>query len=141
MKKWASRKVLKIVIGLIILIFIVLIQTNRNIVPLNMDPIPSIKIKTPNLKDPTNKLVVFTTTAINKSKEAVDVKFHFTKEEDAAEWYTYYDTIPANYVTGIYHIEPEEIKHISSEIVVKTDDDRLVTSSFTNVKVQYEIIK
>ena len=78
---------------------------------------------------------------VNKSKKTVDVKFYFTKEDGTENWYPYYDIIPDLHVTEVYHLEPEKVEHINSEITVKTDDVRLITSHFTDADVKYEIIK
>ncbi len=108
---------------------------------LNMDPIPTILISTPDAKNPEIKVVTFKTYVINKSKKTVDVKFYFTKEDGTEDWYPYYDIIPDLHVTEVYHLEPEKVEHISSEVIVKTDDLRLITSHFTDANVRYEVIK
>lgn len=109
--------------------------------PLNMEPFPTIQISTPDAKNPENKLVTFETYVVNKSKKTVDAKFYFTKEEGTEEWYPYYYIIPDLHVTEVYHLEPEKVEQISSEVIVKTDDLRLITSHFTDADVRYEVIK
>lgn len=109
--------------------------------PLNMEPIPTIQISTPDAKNPETKLVTFETYVVNKSKKTVDAKFYFTKEDGTEDWYPYYDIIPDLHATEIYHLEPEKVEHISSEVIVKTDDLRLITSHFTDADVRYEVIK
>ncbi|MBP1926514.1 hypothetical protein J2Z76_002383 [Sedimentibacter acidaminivorans] len=113
----------------------------RNASPFNIDPIPTIQISTPDVNNPAIKVVTFETYVVNKSKKPVDVKFYFTKEDGTENWYPYYDIIPDLHVTEVYHIEPEKVEHINSEITVKTDDVRLITSHFTDADVRYEIIK
>ena len=106
-----------------------------------MEPIPTIQISTPDVNNPATKIVTFETYVTNKSKRPVDVKFYFTKEDGTENWYPYYDIIPDLHVTEVYHLEPEKVEHINSEITVKTDDVRLITSHFTDADVKYEIIK
>ena len=109
--------------------------------PFNIDPIPTIHISTPDVNNPAIKVVTFETDVVNKSKKTVDVKFYFTKEDGTENWYPYYNIIPDLHVTEVYHLEPEKAEHINSEITVKTDDVRLITSYFTDADVQYKVIK
>lgn len=109
--------------------------------PFNIDPKPIITISTPDVNNPEIKIVTFETDVVNKSKKPVDVKFYFTKEDGTESWYPYYDIIPDLHVTEVYHLEPEKLEHINSEITVKTDDVRLITTHFTNAVLQYEVIK
>lgn len=109
--------------------------------PLNIEPFPTIHISTPDAKNPGIKLVTFETYVVNKSKKTVEAKFYFTKEDGTENWYPYYDIIPDLHVTEVYHLEPEKVEHISSEVIVKTDDHRLITSHFTDADVKYEVIK
>jgi hypothetical protein len=140
------KKVIKIVGLICVLIFLGVmslfasIQNNRNILPLNLDPFSTIKISTPDANSPNIKVVTFETTVVNKSKESVDVKFYFTKKEGVESWYPYYKIIPDLHETEVYHLEPGQIGNISSEITVKTDDNRLITSHLTDVKCQYKVI-
>jgi len=113
----------------------------KNASPLNMDPMPVIRISTPDVNNPAIKVVTFETYVVNKSKKTVDVKFYFTKEDGTENWYPYYNIIPDLHATEVYHLEPEKVEHINSEITVKTDDIRLITSHFTDADVQYDIIK
>lgn len=140
------KKVIKIagLVGTLIFLgvigLLVSIQNNRNILPLNLDPFPTINISTPDTNNPTKKVLTFETTVVNKSKEPVDVKFYFTKKEGIESWYPYYKIIPDLHETEVYHLEPGQIEDISSEITVKTDDNRLITSQLTDVKCQYKVV-
>lgn len=109
--------------------------------PFNIDPIPTIKISTPDINNPGIKTVSFETYVVNKSKKPIDVKFYFTKEDGTEDWYPYYDIIPDLHVTEVYHLEPEKVEQIVSEITVETDDVRLITSHFTDADIEFEIIK
>jgi hypothetical protein len=109
--------------------------------PFNIDPTPTIKISTPDVNNPEIKIVTFETDVVNKSRKPIDVKFIFTKEDGTESWYPYYDIIPDLHVTEVYHLEPDKLEHINSEITVKTDDVRLITSYFTDAVLQYEVIK
>lgn len=116
------------------------IWSYRNASPFNVDPTPTIRIRTPDVNNPEIKIVSFETDVVNKSREPINVKFNFTKEDGAESWYPYYDIIPEVHVTEMYHLEPEKFEHIISEITVKTGDVRLITSHFTDVVLRYEII-
>lgn len=144
MKKETSKaKIIKRIVILFVLALISfkgLVEIYHIFLPLTLVSY-NVKIETPDTNKPTFKTVQFKVMVANESKKPVDVKFHFTKNEDTAKWYPYYNTIPLTYITEIYHIEPDELKSISSEIVVETNDERLVSSLFTYVEVQYEIIK
>lgn len=140
------KKVIKIV-GLVSIItflgvmgLFASIQNNRNILPLNLDPFPTINISTPDANNPNIKVVKFETTAVNKNKEPVNVKFYFTKKEGIEGWYPYYKIIPDLHETEVYHLEPGQIEDIRSEIIVETDDNRLVTSQLTDIKCQYKVV-
>ncbi|KAF5041614.1 hypothetical protein DSECCO2_521150 [anaerobic digester metagenome] len=141
------KKVTKIVVLICVLIFLGVmgllasIQNNRNILPLNLDPFPTINISTPDANNPTKKVVKFEITVVNKNDKPVNVKFYFTKKEGIESWYPYYKIIPDLHETEVYHLEPGQIEEISSIITVETDDNRLVTSQLTDVKCQYKIIE
>ncbi|MBP1926520.1 hypothetical protein J2Z76_002389 [Sedimentibacter acidaminivorans] len=112
----------------------------RDYLPLNLD-YATIKIETPDANNPTKKLLTYKTQAINKSKETVKLKYHFTKDKDAENWYPYYNIIPDEYVSETVILNPDEIKEYITQLTVKSNDERLITSLLSEVKVQYEIIQ
>jgi len=112
----------------------------RDYLPLNLD-YATIKIETPDANNPTKKLLTYKTQAINKSKETVKLKYHFTKDKDAENWYPYYNIIPDEYVSETVILNPDEIKEYITQVKVKSNDERLITSLLSEVKVQYEIIQ
>lgn len=137
-----KNKIIDLIFIPCIIFFVIFsIWSYRNVSPFNVDPTPTIRIRTPDVNNPEIKIVTFETDAVNKSRKPIDVKFNFTKEDGAESWYPYYDIIPEVHVTEVYHLESEKFEHITSEITVKTDDVRLITSHFTDAVLQYEVIK
>lgn len=137
-----KNKIIDLIFIPCIIFFVIFsIWSYRNASPFNIDPTPTIRIRTPDVNNPEIKIVTFETDAVNKSKKPVNVKFYFTKEDGTESWYPYYDIIPELHVTEVYHLEPEKLEHIISEITVKTDDVRLITTHFTDAVLKYEVIK
>ena len=140
MERAEKSKRLFIVYLIIIILFIAYKINVREYLPLNLD-YATIKIETPNANNPTEKLLTYKTQAINKSKETVKLKYHFTKDKDAVNWYAYYNIIPNEYVSELVILNPDEIKEYITQFSVKSNDERLITSLFSEVDVQYEIFE
>ncbi len=133
-----KNKIIDLIFVPCIIFFVIFsIWSYRNASPFNVDPTPTIRISTPDINNPEIKIVTFGTDVVNKSKKPIDVKFYFTKEDGTENWYPYYDIIPDLHVTEVYHLEPDKLEHIKSEITVKTDDFRLITSHFTDAEESY----
>lgn len=112
----------------------------RDYLPLHLD-FASIRIETPDASNPREKLMTYKICAINYSKETVKLKYHFTKDKDAESWYPYYNTIPDEYISETVTLNPDEKKDYINQFKVNSHDERLITSSFYEVNVQYEVIE
>lgn len=112
-----------------------------NDLPVKLDPITVIYIDTPDKNNPATKVITFKTSVLNEGNEPIYLKFYFSKKDGAEKWYPYYKIIPDLHVTEMYHIEPGIVEHIESELIVNTDDSRLITSHLTDVNVKCEIIE
>lgn len=137
-----AKKSKRFIIYLILIILFIAykIINVRDYLPLNLD-YATIKIETPDANNPTEKLLTYKTQAINKSKETVKLKYYFTKDKDAVSWYPYYNIIPDEYVSELVVLNPDEIKEYITQFSVKSNDERLITSLFSEVEVQYKIIE
>lgn len=125
----------RIITGVLIVIIILM----NYISPLKVGNY-STKIETPNINNPNEKIVTYKAIVKNKSNKPIDFKLIFKKDDKDAEWYVYYNIIPDDYVTEIYHIKPKQFKTFESKVTVNSEDSRLVTSTYENMKIKYEII-
>lgn len=107
--------------------------------PIHLD-YAAVKIETPDASNPTEKLLTYKIQAINNSKETIKLKYLFTKDKDAENWYPYYNIIPDEYVSETVILNPNEQKEYINQLKVNSVDERLITSSFYRVNVHYEMI-
>lgn len=138
------KKLKFIVIILIAGIYIIgdFIYYNLNLIqPVMVDNyFNSVNIETPNHDDTYTKKLTYRTIAKNVSKKPVDFRIIYTKN-DSDEWYTYFDILPDEHITEVFHLEPNEYKEFKSEIIVNSTDDRLITSSLNDIQAKVEVVK
>ena len=137
-RKNFKKVMLYLTVGLIVFLVIQVINI-REYLPLDLD-YANIKIETPDSNNPTEKLLTYKIQAENKSKRIIKFKYYIIKDKNAESWYPYYNIIPENYVSNIEVLNPNEMKEYSIQITVNSDDERLITSNFHDINVQYEVI-
>jgi hypothetical protein len=143
--RYAIYKKLKfVVIILIAVIYIIgdFIYYNLNLVlPVKVDNyFNSVNIETPNHDDTYTKKLTYRTIAKNVSKKPVDFRIIYTKN-DSDEWYPYFDILPEEHITEVFHLEPNEYKEFNSKIIINSTDDRLITSLLSDIQAKVDIVK
>lgn len=130
-------------VGLVLLLIILEIGLfiSRNtyyIKPID-EVLSSVQIETPDYENSNVKKLTYKSFVKNESKWPVDFRIKYIKDKND-NWYTYFDILPEEYVSEVFHLEPRQIKEFVSELTVETADERLITNSFSDLKVRFEVV-
>lgn len=128
----------------LVLLFIILeigLFISRNtyyIKPLD-DVLSSVQIETPDYENSNIKKLTYKAFVKNESRRPVDFRIKYIKDKND-NWYTYFDILPEEYVSDVFHLEPRQTKEFESELTVETTDERFITNSFHDLKVRFEVV-
>jgi hypothetical protein len=102
-----------------------------------------IFIETPDVNNPTEKVLTFKVRAFNKLKfSTIDFKVDIYKKEIKDIKHPYYDLIPEQFhEDDVFSISPRKSKELVFSTKLKTNDKRIINSFYNNVKASYKIVK
>lgn len=128
----------KFIISLFIILFAlcILLLVYQNLHPLNVFN-PVIKIETVDNTNPIIKKLTFETTVVNNSNKNINFVLEFTRENN--DWYPYINLIPEKYITDELSIKANGDEKFNFQIIVNSDDSRLINSFYTYSSVTYYI--